>query len=132
MSGEEGDPRDLVPAAFAGSEFEAQTKAAVLRAEGIDARVLRTGLWPRAGLGAGAPGVPVWVQRADAERARALLEEPDETPEVDWEQVDVGERQDRVPLRPVGHLPLPAKLGFVVAAVIVAVFVAVAVIALTF
>ncbi len=132
MSGEEGDPRDLVPAVIAASEFEAQTKAAMLRAEGIDARVFGTGLWPRAGLGAGAAGVPVWIQRADAERARALLEEPDERRDVDWEQVDVGERQDRVPLRPVGHLPLPAKLGVVVAAVIVAIFVAVAMIALAF
>jgi hypothetical protein len=76
--------------------------------------------------------VPVWVKHEDLARARQILHERDEASRtLDWDQVDVGEREDSLPLRPVRTVPWLAKLGFALAAAILilsAVFVIVVVV----
>jgi hypothetical protein len=102
-----------------GSEFEAATRVAVLNEAGIEAfafgnaqaalplntlKVLR---------------VPVQVRAADADRARAVLEEnAAESSSIDWGSVDVGEREDSLPLRAPGRMPWPARIGFVLAMIV--------------
>ncbi len=39
--------------------------------------------------------------------------------DLDWDEVNVGEREDDLPLRPVGQMPLLAKVAFAVAAVLI-------------
>lgn len=63
--------------------------------------------------------MPVWVRHEDLTRARQALQERDEAARaLDWDQVDVGEREDSLPLRPVRTVPWLAKLGFAVAVAI--------------
>ena len=116
------DPADLAPAALGADEFEAQTKAAVLKAEEIDAFVFPAARAWTGGIGLSetAQGVPVWVKREDLERAKEVLRQRiEDSVDLDWDEVDVGEREDTLPLRPVTHIPLLAKAGFALAAAIV-------------
>ncbi len=105
---------DLEPIAQTDTEFEAQTKAAVLRAEGIDCAVISnapswTGQMPVSPTGRGAF---VLVKRQDADQARKILEQRiADSVDLDWDEVDVGEREDTLPLRPVNGMPLPAKIA---------------------
>ncbi len=109
---------DLALLATTATEFEAQMKAAVLRDQGIEARVLP------APPGAVHPGplVPapaaasVWVKRDDLGRARALLERTiRESGEIEWETSDVGAREDQLPLHAPGRMPLLVRAGLAVA-----------------
>ena len=116
------DPAKLVPAVLADGEFAAETKAEVLRAEGIDAFVFAAERSWTGGLGL--PGinqqVPVLVKREDVERARKILEQRiEDSVDLDWDEVDVGEREDKLPLHEVGRMPLPARVGLAVAAAII-------------
>ena len=116
------DPNELVPAAFAHDEFEAHTKATVLKSEGIDAFVFAAErMWLGIGLpqGVDARGVPVMVRRQDAEQARVLLEKKiADSVDLDWEEVDLGEREDALPLHPVDHGPLAARVAMALVAAI--------------
>jgi hypothetical protein len=61
------------------------------------------------------------VRAADLERAKAALSENTiESASVDWDSVDIGEREDELPLRPPGRMPWPAKIGFALAMFILA------------
>lgn len=117
------DPAALVPAVFVDNEFAAQTKAEVLRSEGIDAFVFAAErIWTG---GLGFPGydqnVPVLVKREDVERARRILEQRiADSVDLDWDEVDVGEREDNIPLHRVGRMPLIAMLGLALGLAIVA------------
>ena len=103
------------------SEFEAHTIAAILHENGIEATV--------------APGAPSWtgqiaispsaqgsavvVRSADLQRARTVLSESDQDSiDLDWDEVDVGDRDDNLPLTPVGRMPVPAKIAAALAAAI--------------
>ena len=103
------------------TEFEAHTIAAILKADGIESTVTTsapswTGQMP---ISPTAQGSAVVVRRADIERARAVLRESErDSVDLDWDQVDVGQREDNLPVTPVGHMPLPAKVAAVVAAAI--------------
>ena len=112
---------DPVPVASAATEFEAQTKAAVLEAEGITCRVVSnspswTGQIPLSPTGAGSV---VMVAAADADRARDILKDRiADSVDLDWDEVDVGEREDTLPLRPLGSMPMFAKIATTVTAVV--------------
>ncbi len=104
---------DLVILTTAGAPFEAHSIAAVLAEREIDATVLDTA-------DADVPlehayrGVPVMVRRADLDRARAALAED----AVDWDAVDVGEREDDLPLRPPGRTLFLARMALLAAAAV--------------
>ncbi len=89
----------LVQAALAESEFAAQTKAAVLQDEGIEAFVFPAERSWTGGL-AIAPsggGVPVWVRKSDLERAKgALTRVIADSVDLNWDEVDVGEPEHEV------------------------------------
>ena len=112
---------DPVIVASAATEFEAQAKAAVLEAEGITCRVVSnspswTGQIPLSPSGAGAV---VLVAAADADRAGDILKDRiADSVDLDWDEVDVGEREDTLPLRPLGSMPMPAKIATMVTALI--------------
>ncbi len=103
------------------TEFEAHTIAAILKSDGIESVVTNsapswTGQMP---ISPTASGSAVVVRRADLERASAVLHESErDSADLDWDQVDVGQREDNLPCTPVGHMPLPAKVAAVVAAAI--------------
>lgn len=89
--------------------------AAHLQGAGIEARIVEP-----ARLGAGfasrASGrVPVVVPAGSAEAARTLLAA--ELDDVAWDEVDVGERLDALPLRRPGRIPALAWVGALVVAV---------------
>ncbi len=96
------------------TEFEAQTKAALLRDEGIDVTVQPAApSWTgHLSVSPGGGGASVWVRAADLDRARALLETRiADSVDIDWDEVDVGEREDMGPLSPVGRIPRLIKVG---------------------
>ena len=103
------------------TEFEAQTIATILRADGIESTVSTdapswTGQMP---LSPTARGSAVVVRGADLQRAQAILRESQQdSVDLDWEEVDVGEREDDLPLRTVGHMPVPARVAAAIAAAI--------------
>ena len=104
------------------TEFEAQTKAAVLRSEGIDCAVTRDApSWTgHVSISPTAHGATVWVRQQDVERAQGvLLHAVADSVDLDWDEVNVGEREDDLPLRPVGQMPLLAKVAFAVAAALI-------------
>jgi hypothetical protein len=115
---------DLAVVATADSEFEAETKAEVLRARGLKAMVTRnapswTGylsISPRA------RAASVLVYREDLERATAMLKQVvADSVDIDWDEIDVGQREDDLPLHKVNRMPGLAKVSFALAAAIVAV-----------
>ncbi|MCA9295159.1 MAG: hypothetical protein KC983_01555 [Phycisphaerales bacterium] len=112
------DPDDLVTIITTETEFEAETLALVLRDAGIEAVTFGNSFsalpvqqhWNR---------VPLQVRRRDAERAKARLTVvKQESIDIDWDSVDIGEREDRHPLTPIGHVPYLAKIGLVIGIVI--------------
>lgn len=120
----ESDPDALATLRTVGSEFEAHTLVAVLREEGIEAHVFAA-MHASLPLGQHHFGVPVQVRRADLERARAALEKnATDSVDLDWDEVDVGEREDQLPLTPVNRMPLLARIGFAVAVAVVVLTVA--------
>ncbi len=120
----ESDPDALATLRTVGSEFEAHTLVAVLREEGIEAHAFAA-LHASLPLGQRRFGVPVQVRRADLERARAALKKnASDSVDLDWDEVDVGEREDHLPLTPVNRMPLLARIGFAVAVAVVVLTVA--------
>jgi hypothetical protein len=114
---------DLAAVAETAGEFEAQAKAAILRAGVIEAMVVSNGGSWSSYLRLSSPGIgaTVLVRREDRDRARALLRETiADSVDLDWDQVDVGEREDNLPLHPVNRMPLLARIGFALAVALVA------------
>jgi len=110
----------LVQAAVAQSEFGAQTKAAVLQDEGIEAFVFlaERGWTGGLGISPSGPGVPVWVRKSDLQRAQdALKQRVEDSVDLDWNEVDVGEPEamDDTPLVPSPVLKTIITLGWLVA-----------------
>ncbi len=108
------DRNDLEPIAQTDTEFEAQTKAAVLRSEGIDCAVVGNApSWTgQMSLSPTGRGAFVLVKHQDVEQARKILQQRiDDSVDLDWDKVDVGEREDVLPLRPVNGMPMLAKIA---------------------
>jgi hypothetical protein len=86
-----GDPDILVPLTSARTEFEAQTMAAALEADGIRAKVFATSANMLQWEGGYTDPIKVMVRRADLERAAASLKRTrKESVDIDWSEVDVG------------------------------------------
>jgi hypothetical protein len=74
-----------------------------------------------ASMGMGILPVPVQVRAADLQRAQAALKQNvADSVDLDWDEVDVGEREDQLPLSTRQGMPVMAKVSVVVAALIVA------------
>ncbi len=113
---------DIAVVAVTETEFEARAKAAVLEAEGIKVMVTSnapswTGQMP---VSPTARGASVLVNCEDLDRARSLLSQAmEDSVDLDWDEVDVGEREDDLPLHTVGRMPPLAKISLAVAITIV-------------
>lgn len=102
------------------TEFEAATKVAVLEEAGIDAFIFGAA-HSALPLNQKFLSVPVQVRASDLERARAALcENSADAPSIDWDSVDLGERDDDLPLRAPGRMPWPARIGLILAMFILA------------
>lgn len=111
------DFQGLEPVVVVSTEFEAQTKAAVLESEGIVCRVITlTPAWTGSmNLSSSWQGTAVLVKPQDFEMAKQLLKKRvDDSVDLDWDEVDVGEREDSLPLTPVGRKELLARFAFFV------------------
>ncbi len=103
------------------SEFEAHTITAILHEAGIEATVTPGApAWTgQIALSPSSQGSAVVVRSADLRRARTVLDESDrDSIDLDWDEVDVGDREDNLPLTPVGRMPIPAKIAAALAAAI--------------
>ena len=103
------------------SAFEANTIVAVLQDAGIDAVAFDA---EDAGFGPTfrpeVRGVPVQVPRCDLERAREAVEAGvSASVDIDWDAIDIGVREDDLPLREPGRMPLLARIAFVIAVLLV-------------
>ena len=113
---------DFAVLTTAETEFEAEAKAEALRARGVEARVMRNApSWTgHASISPTARGASIFVLRDDLERARTILKQVvADSVDIEWDEVDVGEREDDLPLHEVGRMPPLAKVSFVVALAIV-------------
>ncbi len=91
----QGDPDTLVVLTSTRTEFEGSAKVVALEAAGIPARMFggasNTLQWE----GGYTDPIKVMVRRADVERAAAVLAEVrQDSVDIDWSQVDVGDRVD--------------------------------------
>jgi hypothetical protein len=69
-------------------------------------------------------GVPVQVRQADLERAKAALSQNvADSVDLDWDEVDVGQREDDVPIAHRTRLPLIVRLGQIVVILMLAMIV---------
>lgn len=112
-----GDLQGLEPVIIVGTEFEAQTKAAVLDSEGIICKVITTTpSWTGSiSLNASSPGTAILVHPQDLERAKEILKNTaQDSVDLDWDEVDVGEREDSLPLTPVGRKAPLAKIALTI------------------
>ncbi len=103
------------------TEFEAHTIAAILHESGIEATVAAGAPWwtGQVPLSPAGQGSAVVVRPADLQRARTVLRESErDSIDLDWDEVDVGDREDSLPLTPVGRMPIPAKIAAALVAVI--------------
>lgn len=88
------DMDQLAEAFSAKSEFEAQVKAAVLKAEGVEAFVFPGATAWMGGMEVLGKPIPVWVRRSDVDRAMGILAQATaESVDLDWNEVDVGEEE---------------------------------------
>jgi len=116
------DPDALAGFTETTTDFEAQAIAALLRDAGIEAVVSGGRLAPLGmglGLGPGRDGqrVVVEVRERDLDAARRVVERNhSDASLIDWDEVDVGDRRDALPLHRPGRLPWPAAIGFAIAA----------------
>jgi len=122
-SNEPLDPQDdLVTVRQARNEFEATIIVNTLRSEGIDAfsfGMFRNILPVESRF----TGVPVQVRQGDLDRARTVLrEQAEDSSDLEWDEVDLGERDDELPLRETNRMPWPARIAFIVAVLIALLF----------
>jgi hypothetical protein len=85
------DPDILVPLTSARTEFEGQTIAAALEADGIPAKVFATSANMLQWEGGYTDPIKVMVRRRDLERAAASVKRTrQESVDIDWSEVNVG------------------------------------------
>ena len=101
---------DPVVIAVVTTSFEAHAIATWFRERGIPADARGPDSAPAVPWSRKPEHVAIVVSAAHAEEARALREaEFDADDAIEWEAVDVGEREDDLPLTPARHIPGPAK-----------------------
>ncbi|MCA9284423.1 MAG: DUF2007 domain-containing protein [Phycisphaerales bacterium] len=119
------DPDDTVPLVATSTAFEAEAIVAILSDAGIRAMAVGTHFSPLGmglGLGLGRPHqrVTVEVRERELDAARRLLQQRmADSVDIDWDAVDLGEREDNLPLNRPGRLPWPVLVGYLVAVVLV-------------
>lgn len=110
-----GDGDALVTIRKVRSEFEANLLVAALEEANIPARAF-SHVHSVLPINLRHLDIPVQVRKSDEARARVVLDElraaGDQT---DWDSVDLGEREDTLPLRQPGRMPIAAKIAFGVA-----------------
>jgi hypothetical protein len=118
-------PEPWATVAACRTPFEAHAIAALLRDEGFEAEVLDAAHLSLGGaLGGRLRDVPVLVPPADLEAAREILAvRSEESRDIDWDSIDVGHREDDLPLRRPGRMPVLAVIGLIVAALIIVMYV---------
>lgn len=122
------DPDMLVVLTTARTEFEAQTLAEALRARGIRAEVFAEAAATLQWDVAATDPIKVMVcrgDREDAERVRTALKA--DSVDIDWDEVDTGngvlETIGPAPQEPRSFLKVVTKIGWVIMAVALALFV---------
>lgn len=116
------DQSDLARVAQTATEFEAHAKAAVLHEEGIDARVICDApTWTgHLSLGHNNFVASVWVRREDLEAAQQHLEQTvADSVDIDWDEVNVGQREDESNGEYRQSMPAFAKFAFIVTLLVV-------------
>ena len=108
---------DLVVLITTGGDGEAYALVALLDEAGIEALVVES--TPPGLGGVLGPGAVLRVRRGDRERARRVLDAAASV-DIEWDEVDLGERADRLPLHRPGRMPLAARIAFVVAVIVAA------------
>ncbi len=102
----EEDSDELTTLSTAETPFAAHTIVMVLENAGIEAIALDA---IQGGIGLPlnkARGVPIQVRRSDLDRAKAALEaNTADSVDIDWDEVDLGEREDNLPLNTPGRVP---------------------------
>jgi len=113
-------PEDrLVTLLQAKTEFEANMTVAILADAGIQAFAFG-GVHGALPLSSRFMRVPVQVRESELEAAKAALaSNAAGSVDLDWDEVDVGEREDSLPLRTPGRMPLAAKVAYGVAVLVV-------------
>ncbi len=102
----------LVTLAQAKTEFEANMIVSILANAGIEAFAFGSA-YSALPLNTRFMRVPVQVRESELEAARAALKQNiEDSVDIDWDEVDVGQREDQLPLREPGRMPLAAKLAF--------------------
>jgi hypothetical protein len=113
------DSDDLVTLTTRRTEFEAHTVVAILQDAGIEAfafGAVQTVLPLTSRLVA----VPIQVRKRDLDRARqAIQQNVADSVDLDWDEVDVGERVDDLPLKDSRDMPIMAMLGYITAVLMV-------------
>ncbi|TVQ54993.1 MAG: hypothetical protein EA377_04405 [Phycisphaerales bacterium] len=109
----ERDADRLVTIATAASEIEANLLVTQLTEGGFEA-VCFSGGHAALPLGARRFRIPVQVRAREEESARAYLKEM-AVDDIDWDSVDVGEREDDLPLNEPARMPVLAIIAAVVA-----------------
>jgi hypothetical protein len=122
MSGEAQYPNDLVTLTTTETEFQAGILVAVLKEAGITAySFAASSVIP---LGQRVAPVVVQVRHRDLEHARAALtQNASDSVDLDWDDVDVGQRVDDVEAAAEHGMPMVIKLGLIVAAIAVLIMV---------
>ena len=109
------DPDRLVIVATEPTEFAANIKVAVLADAGIEAQVfgsLGTTLGATGHNGPRMMNVDVQVRAIDADASRQVLaSNVADSVDIDWDEVDVGNRVDSVPLGKGDHMPIAAVVA---------------------
>ena len=109
---------DLVTLTTRPSEFEANTVVAVLQEAGIEAFAFGVSALTPLGLRIG--GCPVQVRQADLDRAKkALAQNVADSVDIDWDEIDVGQREDNLPLTSRRGMPWLARVGAAVVTIII-------------
>jgi hypothetical protein len=116
ITGENDTP---VTIAHARTEFEASMIVSILTDAGIEAHAFdrfRQALPFQSSFS----GIPVQVRAADETRAKeALAQRVEDSMDIDWDEVDLGEREDTLPLGTVGRPPVAAQIAFSIAVVLI-------------
>lgn len=110
------DPARLATVKTFATAFEAHTIAAVLKDAGVEAVVFDAVF---RGLPLGTVfAVPVQVHAEDLDRARQILASTvADSVDLDWDEVDVGEREDDLPSHEPGRTPVFARIATVTATI---------------
>jgi hypothetical protein len=113
------DPDALVTLVRAQTDFEANIIVSILTDAGIKA-VAFGGAYGALPMNVRFMRVPVQVRAADVEAAQAALQaNVSDSIDLDWDEVDVGEREDELPLSTPGRMPVAAKIAFALALLLI-------------